>query len=60
MNRKAQGADLGPRGRGKRRGRGRGRGRGNDVRDGQNTVTRHAGGKPPPGDRCNSCGKTGH
>jgi hypothetical protein len=40
--------------------RGCGRGRGSSGSDGQNMATRHAGGKLPPGDRCNSCGKTGH
>jgi hypothetical protein len=52
------GSGSGSSGRGKRHGRGRGRGGGG--REGQNTATRHAGGKPPPSDRCNSCGKTGH
>jgi hypothetical protein len=53
------GSGSGSGGRGNRRGRGRGRGSGG--RDGQNTATRHASsGKPPPGDRCNRCGKTDH
>jgi hypothetical protein len=44
-----------------RRGKHRGHGRGSDGRDGQNTAARHTGGgKPLPGDRCNSCGKTEH
>ena len=54
--REQENSGSGSSGRGKRHGRGRGSG----GRDGQNTATRHAGGKPPPSDRCNSCGKTGH
>jgi hypothetical protein len=51
--------------RGKCRGRGRGRsGAGSssrDGRDGQNASAGNAsGGRPPPGDRCKNCGKTGH
>jgi len=51
--------------RGNRRGRGRGRGGCNSApregRDDQSAGSGNSGGrKPPPGDRCKNCGKTGH
>ena len=59
------GGNAGSSSRGKRRGRGRGRGGGGsssrDGHDGQSAGAGNSGGgRPPPGDRCKNCGKTGH
>ena len=61
----SSGGGSGSNSRGKPRGRGRGRGGSGsgqrDGRDGQGAGTGNAGGgKPPRGDRCDSCRKTGH